>query len=365
MSTAQRILHIVWTLEVGGTERAVCQLVSAQRRHGLEADVAVGHVVGFYGGYLRSTGATIHEIRQRRALDPTVARRARELMRQYDIIHFHSAEPTLMAAALTVGVRRYYTHRGGIFRYRWKQVVRYGTSAALLRAFSGLSANTHHAARAAARLFRIPEAAIPTTYNGIDFDLLRPARTRAEIETELEESGSRFRVATTANLRPIKRVDLLLQAVASMGNRGVHCYVLGDGPDRRRLEVAAADLGISDRVSFLGKRENVADYLQVMDAFVLPTGPEESFGNALVEAMALGIPTAIFTDGGGMLEHVLNGDTGFVVDSPAELGARLEQLRGDPELRAAIGERGAAAVRGKYTLDRMVKAYDALYTASA
>jgi len=101
-----------------------------------------------------------------------------------------------------------------------------------------------------------------------------------------------------------------------------------------------------------------------MDAFVLPTGPEESFGNALVEAMALGIPTAIFADGGGMLEHVSNGETGFVVDSPGALGATLDELASDRDLAAAVGARGASAVRTRYTLDRMVKAYDALYAAN-
>ena len=365
MPNAPRILHVVWTLEVGGTERSVFQLVSAQRVHGIEADVAVGHAVGFYGDGLRRTGAAIHEIRQRRALDATAVLRTREVMRRYEIVHFHSAEPTLMAAALTTRARRYYTHRGGMFEYGWKQLVRYQAAAALVRAFSGLSANTDHAGLAASRLFRMSEGAISTTYNGIDFELLSPSRTRSAIEAELNGRGSSFRVATTANLRRIKRVDLLFAAVASMRHRDVHCYVLGDGPDRRRLEDTAAQLDIADRVFFLGKREHVGDYLQAMDAFVLPTGPEESFGNALVEAMALGIPTAIFSDGGGMLEHVTDGETGFVVGSPAELGAKLDELVSDPELRAAVGARGAASVRAKYTLERMLVAYDALYASTA
>src|SRR5436309_918489 len=93
MQTVRRILHVVWTLEVGGTERAVSQLVSAQRRHGYDVDVAVGQLGGVYGGYVKQTGATVHELRQRRALDATVIRRARHIMRQYDVVHFHSAEP--------------------------------------------------------------------------------------------------------------------------------------------------------------------------------------------------------------------------------------------------------------------------------
>ena len=62
-----------------------------------------------------------------------------------------------------------------------------------------------------------------------------------------------------------------------------------------------------------------------MDVFALPSGPEESFGNAAVEAMGVGLPTVVFADGGGLVEHVIDGETGFVVRDQAEFVQRLRE----------------------------------------
>ena len=63
----------------------------------------------------------------------------------------------------------------------------------------------------------------------------------------------------------------------------------------------------------------MASYLQVMDVFCLPSTALESFGNAAVEAMAAGLPTVVFADGGGLVEHIDDGQTGFVVADQKEL----------------------------------------------
>ena len=358
---SDRILHVLWSLEVGGAERALFQLAAEQRRRGIEADVAVATTAGFYGDRIREAGATVHELHLRRGFDAASARRARTLFARYDVIHFHAAEPTLASAAATVRSRKYYTHRAGGSHYPFKQSMRYRVMGAVVRhSFTGLSANTLHAAAAASRVLRVPRSEILTTYNGIDFALLRPSRPRDNVTRELGAPRDATLVATAANLRPIKRVDLLIEAIAA--TRGdIHCYIIGDGPDRPRLEALADSFRCAERVSFLGSRTHVADYLQVMDAFVLPTGPEESFGNAAVEAMGVGLPTVVFNDGGGLLEHIDDGKTGFVVRDPAQLALTLEALAYDSELRQRIGQAGAATVRSRYTLDQMLEAYAHLY----
>ncbi len=117
----------MWALDIGGAERAVYQLVREQRRAGLKADVAAGSHRGFYGRKAEEAGATVHELGQRSALDPTIARRALALFRRYNIIHFHSAEPALVALACLTPARKYYTHRSGRFAYGRKQALRYGS----------------------------------------------------------------------------------------------------------------------------------------------------------------------------------------------------------------------------------------------
>ena len=356
------MLHVLWTLEIGGAERALFQLVTEQRRRGVEADAAVAARLGLYGERLRDAGATVHELGLRHALDLTRARRAIAVFRQYDVVHFHAAEPTLAALSTVVPARKYYTHRAGASAYPWKQRLRYRVAGLVFRrAFTRLSANTRHAAGAAAHLFKIPVDQIATTYNGLNFSLMRADRSSESVLAELGGSQAIFRVATTANLRAIKRVDLLIRAIALITEENVRCYVIGDGPERPRLERLAAELGLRDRVTFLGVQDNVFDYLQVMGAFVLPTGPEESFGNAAVEAMAVGVPTVVFSDGGGLLEHVRDSETGFIVHDTFQLARVLARLSGDPALATSVGGAGATAVRARYSLDQMVEAYNALY----
>ena len=156
----------------------------------------------------------------------------------------------------------------------------------------------------------------------------------------------------------------MLEALAALRRPDVRAVIVGDGPDRPRLEERAVSLGVSDQTIFTGWRDQVADLVQAFNAFCMPSSPGESFGNSAVEAMALGVPTIIFADGGGLLEHVLDSETGFVVGDAHELAAVLRRLIDDPGLAAAIGRQGRAFVRERYTLDRAVERYAALYRES-
>jgi glycosyltransferase involved in cell wall biosynthesis len=99
-----------------------------------------------------------------------------------------------------------------------------------------------------------------------------------------------------------------------------------------------------------------------MDAFSLPS--IESFGNAAVEAMALGIPTIVFNDGGGLVEHIDPGDTGFVVADQQELETTVRRLLADGDLAERVGSRGRAAIRARYTPERSAQAYRQLYASA-
>ena len=149
--------------------------------------------------------------------------------------------------------------------------------------------------------------------------------------------------------------------VASLPGDPIHCVILGDGPHKPELERLADSLGVADRVTFTGRREHVGDYLQAIDVFVLPSGPEEAFGNAAVEAMGVGLPVCVFADGGGLTEHVTDGETGYVVSDDQELVERVHSLVHDPELRARLGEAARAAVRSRYGLAATVGRYEHLY----
>jgi L-malate glycosyltransferase len=359
---SRSILHVLWNMGIGGAERAVYQLVREQRRQDDAADVLVASSEGFYGERSREAGATVIELRQRSGLDSAAARSAGSIFERYEIVHFHGAEPLLIrAAARCRRPRVFYTHRSGSFRYPPKQRVRYAIAAHYLRRFDGISGNTVQAARAAAHLFGLPPEEVPATYNGIDFALLEPRRPRASVVAELGMPPASLLIGTSANIRGWKRLDRLIRAIAALPTERVGCVVIGDGPARPNLERLSSDLGIFDRVAFVGLKEHVADYLQVLDTFVLPSGPQESFGNAAVEAMGLGLPIVVFADGGGLTEHVDDGRTGFVVRDQAELVARLAELTRSDRLRKEVGARARQVVRERYSVAAMIDRYDRLY----
>lgn len=359
-----RVLHFLWSGEIGGTQRALYQLVREQvKERGNEVGVLFAQPDGPYFELFRSAGCLVESVAAAGGADlrllPRVARRARE----YDLHHFHSAEPLLMLGSLAAGRRtRVFTERGGTQSFTSiRKRLRYDLTSGLLRRFfHGYSGNTALAAAVAAERYRLPRERVAVTYNGLDLGLLAAERSRQDVRTELGATECTFVIGTSAYLKEWKRVDRLLSACSGLDG-DYRVLVVGDGPDRPRLERIAGHLGISDRVTFTGLRDRVGDYLQTMDAFVLPSNAVESFGNSVLEAMALGIPSAVFADSPGICEHIVSGETGFIVSDAQALTRILQRLAAMPELRQEVGARAAAFVRSTYTPARMAAAYSRLY----
>ena len=148
--------------------------------------------------------------------------------------------------------------------------------------------------------------------------------------------------------------------IRDRGIDAVLCMV-GDGPDRERLEQLAHDLGIARSTYFVGYQEEVAGYYRLFDAFLLPSVNEGTPVSA-IEALASGTPV-VATRVGGVPDVVRDGIDGFLVE-PGDTGAaanRLAELALDPDLRARLGESGRAYVRTRYSVDRLVDDIDRLY----
>jgi glycosyltransferase involved in cell wall biosynthesis len=133
-----------------------------------------------------------------------------------------------------------------------------------------------------------------------------------------------------------KSLDVALRAVAAC--EGVALVLAGDGPERSRLESFVADLGVGDRVQFLGAqpRETVLELLAAADAELLSSG-WENFPHSLIEGLAVGTPV-ISTDVGGVGEIVTDGLNGLLVppDDPQALAAAIRRFFADEELRVRL-----------------------------
>lgn len=177
-------------------------------------------------------------------------------------------------------------------------------------------------------------------------------------------------LGTACRLEPVKGIATLLEAIAILAAQhpSIHLQIAGEGSLRTRLEEQAARLSLSQNVSFLGWRSDMAPLLQSWSIFVQPS-LDEGFGVAALEAMASGLPV-VAADAGGLRELVEDGTTGFLVPprDPAALAAKIRLLAGDPVLRQTMGAAGRRRVEEHFSLAEMVRRtadlYDRLLQAS-
>ncbi len=177
-----------------------------------------------------------------------------------------------------------------------------------------------------------------------------------------------FRLVSIGRLHWYKGLDDALRSVAGLRARGhdVDYRIVGEGPEREKLEFLRRELDLEDSVNLLGtqNQDAIRDHLAWADALLLPS-LSEGISNAALEAMASGLPV-ISTDCGGMTEVITDGEDGFVVhvgDTEA-LAERLAALATDPDLRHRIGAAAAARAATEFDLSRQIRvfvdAYDQL-----
>lgn len=170
-------------------------------------------------------------------------------------------------------------------------------------------------------------------------------------------------IAMVACLREEKRVDVLLDAAPLIFVRhpDAEILIVGDGGCRAQLETLARTNLVADRVRFLGHRDDVPAILAGADVFVLPSR-SEALPNAVVEAMASGLPV-VASDVGGIPELVKDGRTGRLVPpgDAARLAAALIDILDHPDRALQMGQAGRRQIEEQYSFDRMVHQFETLY----
>lgn len=188
-----------------------------------------------------------------------------------------------------------------------------------------------------------------------------PTRTRDTVRAELGLAPGEAMLLHTSNLRPVKRIDLLLQTVAQIRPRESFKLVVLAGGDFSGFMAEAARLGIADRVVV---RENVLaieDYLHAADLGLF-TSEMESFCLSILEAMTFGCPSAAFAVG-GIAEVVEDGRSGALVPfgDTAALARSVERLLADPARRDALGTAARERALALFSADRVVARYVDFY----
>lgn len=362
-----RVLHFMSGGEIGGKERSQYQLFNVFKDDPeYDLGAAFSNDNGFYISKVRQLGIPVIDLKIKSGFNYIYKGKILSEFRKFDIHHLHDPAPNILIYSLLAGkgVKRVFTRRGGMIDFAFlplRKKMKYLLNRALLKRCDGYSGNSINAVRSLVDQYGIAADRVRLLYNGVDADTLRANTTREDARKGLGLIPGDFAVGTACHLIRCKRVDLLLRSFAMSRIPHKKFFIFGKGPLEGELRRSAAELQIGEQVVFAGEVTPIADRLIALDCFVLASNNEESFGNAVVEAMSLKVPVIIMADGGGLREHVSDGRTGRVARDENDLALKLELVASDPAESLRLAGQAALEINDKYSMTRMVREYKKFY----
>lgn len=362
-----RIIYVVNSLNVGGTENLVAQMSKAFHGEHIVSVICLDEP-GRWAGGLRSIGVDVNCLWRQPGLDFRMAAKIAGFCRQQkvDLIHahqctawFYSALSRLFFGRPKLLFEEHGRHYPEILS-RKKNVVNKIIIQSLTHRIVAVSQDVKM------RLVAyegISNDRIDVIYNGVRNPSAVSDERRRELRGELGLEPDDFIIGSVGRLDAIKNIPLLLRAFQEAGktSRKLKLMLVGDGPEKEALSNLVGKLQIEKDVVFTGYRKDATDLLQCMDAFVLCSFSEGT-SMALLEAMAAGVPV-IVTDVGGNPELVEQYRNGWVVPSGSEerLKTAIRECVGNDALRQEMAEKSRAIFATTFTFDRMIDNYRSLY----
>ena len=362
-----KVLHVIDTWGPGGAE-TVCLAVAS----GMDASRFRSRVIVTGRGWLlesleaRGIGAVLTPVRRPRDDVKLILSLARQIVTwRPDVLQCHLVNSALYGSVLgrMLGCPVVVTFHGHT------DVPQSDPHAALkLRIIGHASKRMVFVSEALRRALcagaMMPARKTAVVCNGVDTQRFRPGRSDT-LRRLLGLDGRALIVGAVGNMRVPKGYDTMLRVIHALGGcePEVHLAIAGweRPPVLPRLQALRAELGLEGRVHFLGFREDVPELLNGMDVY-LSTSLTEGFSLTTVQAMAAGLPV-VCTRSGGPEEIVTDGVDGVLVpvgDVPA-IAAAVADLLARPAARAEMGAKGRRTVEERFTVEGMVKGYEAIY----
>jgi len=335
----RRVLLLTSYLWGGGAEWHALNLAWSLRQLGLQIDVA----------YLLPGAADAEQPWRRWGFEPMHLPSPRAAVRiagrAYDLIHAHLFKAELAGAALSralhtpLVISRHSLDWDNLRAWERALLAHWAQ-----RSARGVIAVTETVKQTCLKALAGKAVPVRLIYHGMDPQLLHGRFRGTDIRSELGLVGKRL-LGTAARLSPDKGLEFLLRAFALAGAALADWDVViaGDGPEREALSRTADRLGIADRVHLLGWREDALDIVASLDLFVMPS-LREGFGQALLEAMLLGVP-AIASDLAALRE-VAGEAVAYVPPGDASaLAEKIVRLAESPRRRENLAAKGRQRAR--------------------
>ena len=236
----------------------------------------------------------------------------------------------------------------------------------IYRSFDGVAACSEALKQAICtrRGIQVPPKKVRAIHNSIDVEQIRADGLSVR---NAQPFPAVKKIVTVANFYPVKGHRVLLEALRHLANDSAppfECLLVGEGPERSRLEQQAREAGLGSKVRFIGSRSDIPSILKGSDLFVFPSR-WDGLGIAVLEAMAVGLPV-VACAAGGVPEIIRNGENGILVppDDPAALADGIRGLLKEPESARRLIAPALETVESRFDARRMVQSYEIWYEQS-
>jgi len=361
----ESILLVISGLGTGGAERQLVDLAIALKSAGRTVRVLSLTPGGRYVAILENAGVEVKTLKFGRGRVPGIAAMPQALQAFQFILH---ARPRAMicflhhanilgriAGRLTGCPTIISSFRSGELPSRVRVILERATCS-----FDTFS--TFNSEAAASLLHRnglVDQNKVRVIYNSFPTDRLPSLEKREQLRQHAKISPQEFVWLSVGRLHEVKNYPAALHALAGQGDhsRPWRYLVAGEGSEREELVRIAGDLGISERVEFLGERRDVADLLALADGFIL-TSRSEGLPNALIEALASGLPI-VATAVGGVPELLQGTPNSILVEhgSPHELASAVRRVMSTADERV-LNEGVLRRFRSDIILDQWLALID-------
>jgi L-malate glycosyltransferase len=367
MSAEPTVCQVLHSLTVGGAE-----VLAARLARGL-ADryrfvFACLDALGALGEELRADGFLVHVLERRPGVDVGCMRRLARLWREekVDIVHAHQYTPFFyaLAARRWRGRPPVLFHEHGRWFPDYRRPKRVIFNRLMLRRKDRVVGVGEAVRHALVQNEGFPDRRVGVIYNGVDPAAFNgQAIDRAKVRRNIGVGRDDLTIVQVARLDHLKDHATAMRAIhrARQQLPDLRLVLVGDGPEREKIQAEIDRLAVADRVLMLGTRHDVAELLRAADIFLL-TSISEGIPVTILEAMAAGLPV-VATQVGGVPEIVRHEHSGLLAPpgDDAELAKALVRLATDPGLRQRMGDFGRQRAREEFSQERMHAAYRAIY----
>lgn len=359
MSEPTKIAQLIWSLEIGGAERVVVSLVENLNRQEFEPIVICLNHKGRLATQLERNGVKVFALNKKAGLDIGLPGKLAHVLREekVEIVHAHLFGAAFWGrlAGKRACVRKTIVHEHGMQPWRGKMhflIDRLLAGRTSHYLFASERVRDYYVQRSG-----IDKAKSSIVPNGVPCNIDELSRA-----VEREKNNWREKdlvVVSVGRLSPEKGHASLVQAFAKVRTAlpSAQLVLIGDGPERPRLESMAAEAG----VVFAGAQDEVAPWLAAADLYVQPS-VREGLSLAVLEAMGAGIPV-IATRVGDIEKVIVDGKSGFLVP-PADNERLAEKIIGTlkalPEL-AELRANARKTVQESYSVEAMVREVEQVY----